>query len=232
METASSLRELYQQIKLRKMPFFGVFFLVVLGTYAVLYMIDFIPEPINSATSVAEVPAADALPNGGLIPKIDEPETPTTEVVIKEVSPLPHTIIFDSLDGKTLPVLNPTSRAVADLDASLLTGVVRHPDSADFEKVGNIFILGHSSYLPNVINKNFQAFNRIQELTWGDTVRLQSDDREYTYRVERVYKAKASDLVVPNTWGEANLTLATCNSFGSKDDRYIVEATLVKTTDL
>jgi LPXTG-site transpeptidase (sortase) family protein len=109
---------------------------------------------------------------------------------------------------------------------------VRHPDSADFKNVGNIFILGHSSYLPNVVNKSFQAFNGIQKMTWGDKIRLQSADTEYIYRVEKVYKTKASDAVVPPTPGKARLTLATCNSFGSKDDRFVVEAVLIDTKPL
>jgi LPXTG-site transpeptidase (sortase) family protein len=149
------------------------------------------------------------------------------EVIEEYVEPYPVTVIFDSLDNRQVTVLNPISNKIADLDEALLEGVVRHPDSADFQSEGTIFLFGHSSYLPSVINKNFQAFNGIQKLQWGDTVRLQSLDREYVYRVDRVYQAKASDAEVEITRGEAKLTLATCNSFGSKDDRYIVEATLV-----
>jgi sortase (surface protein transpeptidase) len=37
----------------------------------------------------------------------------------------------------------------------------------------------------------------------------------------------ASEAVVGPTPGKAKLTLATCNSFGSKDDRFIVEASLI-----
>ena len=141
---------------------------------------------------------------------------------------LPLQIIFDSLDNRTVSVRNPQSTSIADLDHALLSGVVRHPDSANLMQDGTLFLFGHSSYLPNVINKNFQAFNGIQKLTWGDTVRLHSADMEYVYRVDRVYEVKASSADVAIEYGEAKLTLATCNSFGSKDDRYIVEATLVE----
>lgn len=211
---------LYQDISERWAPFLMVFFFIVLISYAVLYSLDIIPEPVSGETEEEEV-------------SNDE----TKEVIEEEKSELPHTglnnadphpvsITFDSL-GKTLTVLNPTSRKIADLDNALLSGVVRHPDSADFKNTGNIFILGHSSYLPNVFNKNFQAFNGIQELTWGDTIRLRSTDTEYIYQVERVYKAKASEVAVPVGSGKAKLTLATCNSFGSKEDRFIVEASLI-----
>lgn len=215
MKTANSFSELYAQIKLRKVPFFITFFLVVILTYAALYAIDFVPEAPSDAAVEEET----------------EPVTDAPDVAIAEEEPvehaLPNKIIFDSLNGKEVLVLNPESKEIAALDAALLEGVVRHPDSADFANEGNIFILGHSSYLPNVLNRNFQAFNGIQELTWGDHIRLQSADTEYVYRVERVFEASAADVVVPMTPGEARLTLATCDSFGAKDDRFVVEAVLI-----
>jgi LPXTG-site transpeptidase (sortase) family protein len=125
-------------------------------------------------------------------------------------------------------VLNPTSRSIAELDNALLKGVVRHPDSADLnEQNGNMLILGHSSYLKNVFNKNYQAFNGIQNLKWGDTITLRSRDYEYIYRVDRVYEAKASTVTIPTKSAGQKLTLATCDTFGAKEDRFIVESTLV-----
>lgn len=217
---------LYGEVRVKKVEFLAVFFFVVLGTYAVLFSLDLVPvAPLVSAQ--AEEPATEEVEVAD--PMVDEP---ALEAVAEVVSaPLPTKIIFDSL-GKEVDVLNPDSRAIADLDAALLDGAVRHPDSATFAEEGNIFILGHSSYLPNVLNKNYQAFNGIQDLMWGDTIRVRSMDTEYTYRVQKVYKAKAHEVVVPYTPGKAQLTLATCNSFGSKDDRFIVEATLIDTVRL
>lgn len=233
----------------RKLPFFGVFFVVVLLTYTVLFIIDFIPEPISDTDEVnsdgvvavvetngepfsieaADIPAVEPLTVG------TTSETETTIAVVPATGDsqplppaevLPTKIIIEKL-AKEVTVLNPQERDIPSLDAALLSGVVRHPDSADFSEPGNIFILGHSSYLPNVFNKNFQAFNGIQELDWGDKIQLQSAGKEYTYFVEEVYKAAAADVIVPMTPGKSRLTLATCNSFGSKDDRFIVEAKLV-----
>ena len=56
-----------------------------------------------------------------------------------------------------------------------------------------------------------------------------SEDNVYEYRVEKVYRAKAQDLTVPIAGTGNRLTLATCNSFGSVDDRYIVEAKRIST---
>ena len=118
------------------------------------------------------------------------------------------------------------------MDTALLEGAVRHPDSAKLAQNGNVFILGHSSYLPTVINKNFQAFNGIQELAWGDTIEVSSGSHVYVYEVEKVFKAQASDLTVPIAGEERRLTLATCNSFGSTDDRFIVEAREIEVRSL
>ncbi len=220
MKAATSFNELYRQIRLRKVAFFVTFFVAVLLAYTVLFIIDFIPEPVK------EVPVDKATTQTQVPQEVEEMEE-VVEMVPAVDSPLPLKVIFDTLD-REVTVLNPASRAIAALDTALLDGAVRHPDSADFTEDGNIFILAHSSYLPNVFNKNFQAFNGIQDLTWGDTVRLQSEDMEYVYRVDKVYKAMASEVFVPETPGEAKLTLATCDSFGSKDDRFMVEATLVE----
>ncbi len=212
----------------RKLAFFTIFFVTIFVTYAFLYIIDFYPEPVSeeSVTEIEEeVSAADTTQT---VTGVTSPEPIET---VESVASLPQSITIEKLD-RTVPVNNPQSREIADLDQSLLSGVVRHPDSATFREDGNIFILGHSSYLPNVLNRNFQAFNGVQNLTWGDMIYLDSADTRYTYRVNKVYEAKASEVVVPFTPGEARLTLATCNSFASKDDRYIVEAVLLETETL
>lgn len=213
---------LLEQIWIRKIPFFLVFYTMITLTYGALYALDFYPEPkdMDDAPTVVEEPV-EAEPE-------PTPEPEPEPIPAEPISELPTVIRFDSLD-REVAVLNPSARSIAALDAALLKGVVRHPDSADFSEPGNMFILGHSSYLPNVMNKNFQAFNGLQKLAWGDTIRVYSDDTEYVYRVDRVYEAKASEVIVPMSKGKAKLTLATCNSFGSKDDRFMVEATLINT---
>ena len=202
-----------------------VFFFVVMGvitlTYGFLYAVDFLPEKkevADEALSPVE-------------PKQEEVIEDVTEDTTESVDPLPRKIIFDSLDREVV-ILNPESKVASVLDTALLQGVVRHPDSADFAEKGTIFLLGHSSYLPVVRNKSFQAFNGIQKMKWGDTIRVQSTDTEYVYSVDRVYQAKASDASVAIQYETAKLTLATCNSFGAKEDRYILEATLVETRPL
>lgn len=213
-EGITNNKDIFDQIWERKFAFFGTFMVILTVTYSILFAIDFIPE----------TPETDDTPTK-VVAEV-EPEVIPEEEPFAGSDPLPKRIIIDELN-KDVTIVNPQSRAIADLDEALLDGVVRHPDSADFEKTGNMFLFGHSSYLPTVHNRNFQAFNGIQDLEWGDMIRVQSGDAEYVYRVQKVYKTAASVATILLDDSKAKLTLATCNSFGAKDDRFIVEADLV-----
>ncbi len=205
----------FDALWVKKVPFLVVFFVIFTLTYGVLFAVDFLPEPKTSTPAKVVVAST--------------PATSTKEV--EEVTPVamaeePARLTIPSLD-RVVPVLNPETRDVVELDRELLKGVVRHPDSALLGEEGNVVILGHSSYLPNVMNKNFQALNGVQKMKWGDIITLESDGTEYTYRVEKVYQAKASGVTIPTEVTGKRLTLVTCNSFGAKEDRFIVEAKLL-----
>lgn len=206
-----------------KFQFVAVFMIIITLSYGVLFAVDFIPEAPTEDTE-EEVTAEETTESA-------ETETP---VVVAEEEPVaavsadatPDKIIIDALDREVI-ILNPESSSIEALDTALLSGIARHPESADLLENGTMLLFGHSSYLPNVINKNFQAFNGIQKLEWGDTIRLQSADFEYVYRVDKVYEAKASNAEVSIANDGKKLTLVTCDSFGSKEDRFIVESTLI-----
>ena len=213
------IQSLFERVWEQKYAFFGVFFLVFLFSYLLLVAVDFVPEPVTGEEEFENVPVEPAST------EVEQSAQTNFNLPVGDVSNpvLPTSMYIEKLD-RTIPVLNPTSREVVDLDNALLSGVVRHPDSAHMAQEGNVFILGHSSYLPSVMNENFQAFNGIQDLAWGDKIEVTSEGYVLTYEVEKVYKAKAADLTIPVADTGARLTLATCNSFGSKDDRFIVEA--------
>ncbi|MCA9362681.1 sortase [Candidatus Kaiserbacteria bacterium] len=221
----------------QKGVFLGTFFVVFTLSYIVLLALDFLPEPPNetpmAVQETVDTPVViDDLEEDVAVIAADTADVPVlvahteaevSDASIPAVGELPVQLSIPKLN-KTVAVLNPASRTITDLDAALLDGVVRHPDSATLSQTGNVFILGHSSYLPTVFNRNFQAFNGIQNLAWGDTIEVTSDTAVYVYRVEKVYRARAQDVTVPIANTGKMLTLATCNSFGSVDDRYIVEA--------
>lgn len=236
---------IYSNIGAHKVRFFAIFFAVLVVTYAFLYALDFYPEPKSETDEVIEetVPETET----AIVQEETAALNETVELTVLETesekedysfsidstpaqtesSVLPNRIVIPK-SGTDVHILNPATINLNDLDNALLSGVIRHPQSADLDDRGNMLILGHSSYLPNVFNKNFQAFNGIQDLKWGDQILVYGGDNEkHTYRVDKVYLAKASETIIETNWGSAKLTLVTCNSFASKDDRYIVEATLI-----
>ena len=215
----------FERVWSKKILFFIVYFVVFTVSYLILVAIDFLPETsVDTETSITTEVTETKRTIGDL--QVDNIEV-TESQSLQEAVAVPTEIYIERLD-KVITVLNPESRNIADLDTALLDGVVRHPDSAKLGQEGNVFILGHSSYLPTVFNSNFQAFNGIQNLEWGDTIEVTSDDAVYVYQVEKTFKAKAQDVTVPIAGDAKLLTLATCNSFGSVDDRYIVEARQVE----
>ncbi|MBL4644738.1 MAG: sortase [Candidatus Pacebacteria bacterium] len=140
----------------------------------------------------------------------------------------PDRLIIPSL-GKDLPTSNPQTRDIALLDEELKSSVVRYPDSATLGEEGrNVLIFGHSSNLPFVRNKMYKAFTGIQKLQNGELIQAISGTDTYNYRVSRVYRADAhDDRIALSTSGANRLTLLTCDTFGKKSDRWIVEADFV-----
>jgi LPXTG-site transpeptidase (sortase) family protein len=224
----SNWTQLTDAILLRKKAFLVAFFVIFFSSYAVLSALDWLPELVFAKDVTTIVEEVEVVAEANSI-EITAPAIIETPIVALPISPVyPLTLSIPVLD-KTVQVLNPTSRNVVDLDTALLSGVVRHPDSATLEQMGTVFIMGHSSYLPAVKNKSFQAFNGIQNLKWGDEIEITTLDITYVYRVEKVYRARAKDETVAIAGLKQRLVLATCNSFGTADDRYIVEAELVRT---
>ena len=81
-------------------------------------------------------------------------------------------------------------------------------------------------------NQNFKAFDGVQNLKAGDTVSIYSATREYRYAVSGVRLANTTEGVVQLPSNGKYLTLVTCNSFGSKSDRYVVTADFVGAYEL
>jgi LPXTG-site transpeptidase (sortase) family protein len=79
-----------------------------------------------------------------------------------------------------------------------------------------------------VRNENFKAFNNIEDLKKGDRIEVTGSTRTFVYEVESVRQADAETDAIPLTVEGSKLTLATCDSFGEKSDRFVVTANLVE----
>ncbi len=156
----------------------------------------------------------------------------TTQVAtvskVIEKSVLPVKIEIPVL-GKSLKVDNPQTTKISELNKGLKKAVLRYPGTARLdEKNRNLLIFGHSSHLPTdmVFNKMYRAFNGIEKLPKGAIVKVTGDDgKVYVFKVVSIKKMKANDNNRINIATDKKmLTLVTCDNFGAKEDRWVVEA--------
>ncbi len=130
------------------------------------------------------------------------------------------------------PIRLPSSNNLDILNAELVKGVVRWPDSAMPGKIGNVLLFGHSSTLSVVRNKAYQVFSNLKELKKGDLIKIHSDVTEYVYVVTGGKITKAGDAKINLISDKKILTLSTCNIIGGKESRYVIEAEFVRSYPL
>lgn len=193
-----------------------------LALFVVIFFISF-----TALASIGIAPRGLTLENAfpGIVDTIIVPVTETGVAVSKGEGELPLRIEIPALGIETT-VANPESTKIADLDRALLGGAVRYPGTGVLGEKGNVLLFGHSSQLPVVHNQAFKAFNDIQNLRTGELIHVYGENKKYTYAVEKVEQANASTDAIPLSSDGARITLATCDNFGSKSDRFVVTAVL------
>jgi len=196
-----------------KIGFGAVALLVFLLSSTTLGLLDLLPNKVASAPEVT----------------VTKTTTPARAAVATVELPVAISIPSIKLE---VTVANPNTTNVATLDAALHDGAVRYPTSAKLGQEGNVIVFGHSSYLPVVNNPAYKAFNGIQNLETGDTITVQGTTQKYVYSVVNVQSANAGTDGIPLTVSGSVLTLATCDSFGTSSDRFIVTARLVESYPL
>ncbi len=76
-----------------------------------------------------------------------------------------------------------------------------------------------------VVNQAYKTFSGIEKSKIGDEIILYSSDgTKHVYLIERVYQASAETAFIDLSRTGQRLTISTCNSFGSKSDRWVVDA--------
>jgi LPXTG-site transpeptidase (sortase) family protein len=184
---------------------------------ALLVAIDFVPEQKQAQSAVVRANEVSSVENTEDIPE--------ASIIYAQKDTIPVRVEVPSVGIDTI-VLTPSSTDVEVLDTALLNGSVHYPQSAFAGELGNMLIFGHSSYLPVVHNKAFQAFNELSKVKVGSLVSIYSETHVFEYEVKQVKLARAEDTTIYFTAEVPTLTLATCNTFGAKEDRWIVTATL------
>lgn len=185
--------------------FLIVFMAIFLLSFSILLSLGLVPETLKSETPIVEAPGKRVV--------VSEAEEPV-RIVARDIN----------LDA---PIVRPKSKSIQILDKALQSGAVQYPDTASLGIDGTMLLFGHSSRLPLVQNRFYKTFNDIEKLEQGAIISVFSKGREYRYKVTRIDKANATADAVTLEDNGRFLKLITCNSFGSKEDRFIVTASFI-----
>jgi LPXTG-site transpeptidase (sortase) family protein len=184
---------------------------------------------LSTADSIGFVPNYIDGASGSSLALSNLPTLGDTDASVQsaEATALPSHISAPSI-GLDLPIQNPATTDVNALDALLQNGPARYALSAKLGEDGNVVIFAHSSHLPIVHNKMYQAFNRVPELQEGDTIMLTGDQKTYMYSVISVSKADTSNGTIDLSKSQGKrLTLVTCDTVTGKTARFVLQATFI-----
>jgi LPXTG-site transpeptidase (sortase) family protein len=215
-----------------KRPPFSVFLAAVVMLFfcsiSAADSIGFVPDYIDGtapASAPSDSVALSALPQLGV--ENAAGSNASTTAMPTGIEPVKLIIPAANMN---LPVQNPTTTDVDTLDNLLKNGPAHYVDSADLGQAGNLIIFAHSSHLPIVTNKMFQAFNNVPNLNAGDSITVVgSDGKDYDYSVVSVVKADTNDGTTIDTSADhgTNLTLVTCDTLTGISARFILTATYI-----
>ncbi len=212
--------------------FIAVFAAVFFVTFAGLYVIGLVPSEFEGSgyslfDQIQETVLAGA-------PNIVAPSTDTsssgtsTAPVFTGESPTHITI---SKIGVDATVANPTTTNVDELDNYLTHGAVRYPGSGLLAD-GNVYIFGHSTNWSIVHNQAYKTFDDLDKLSAGDEIDVTGQDKVYVYKVTSVKLADDNEIWVDFSGTKPELTISTCNTFGKKQQRYVVTADYVSSSPI
>ncbi len=223
--------------------FYLAFYIICISfaSFALLYFIGGVPDELRVLDAEKPVPAVvttiDNTSQASTTPPVTPAAVPlkTLPATGKKLDysygpDYPVRILIDKIAVDT-SVSNPISTNVDFLNNALLKGAVRYAGSGTLGH-GNMFIFAHNTGIKIVNNQAYKAFNHLKNLAAGDTIRVQSTDAEYIYTVTSVKLVDSSQSWVTFSNDRNMLTLSTCDVFGEKQDRYVVEATFSQSIPL
>lgn len=164
-------------------------------------------------------------------PKYSEPN-PSNVIIVHEPTGQ-EPINTDAMNNNEIyiPSVNikaPINWNVAFNDSAiqqgLQTGVVQLKGTALPGEVGNVFISGHSSYLPFAKGDYKQIFVTLPNTKLGDQIFIIRGGTLYTYKVENVFETKPTKIEIMKQSTDSILTLSTCVPIGTATRRFIVQA--------
>lgn len=191
----------------------GVFII----TFIVLGVVGLLPKQLlpDFAPSFSQTPSTSTAQS-----QINVPTFTPDPIITTATKP---TYISIPEVGVSINVMQPNSPRVDILDEALKQGAVYYPGSGTIEQ-GTMYLFGHSSNWQVVRNPAYRAFSDVDKLSAGSEIFITAEGRTYVYEVETVSHVDANTGYVDLSKPGRRLVLSTCDTFGAKTDRWVVEA--------
>lgn len=185
------------------------------ATYFVLAWMGFIPEQFKGS----EVNRESSVENN--FEYTEENSNNLNDTANGQIL-YPDRIVIPKI-GVDSDVQKPQSQDVAVLDQALTKGAVYYPGSGTISN-GNMFIFGHSTNWKVVNNPAYKTFNDLDKLNVGDEINIESNGKTFIYKVKKVTLVDEEEALVSFNKTGKTLTISTCNTFGAKQERWVVDA--------
>jgi len=208
MDNQQKKQGFIELISKNKGYFFVNLFIILTITFSTLYLFGLVPAEFKSLI-IGRDPVKESKGNQ-----------------VNQIGELPLSIKIPNI-GVDAQIYNPATTSAEVLNNYLLEGAVRYPGSGLLGGTGNVFIFGHSTGFKLVNNQAYKTFNGLQNLKKDDLIHVFSNKYEYVYKVLNVTMVSADKALVEFNTKSEMLTLSTCNNFGEKSDRYVVESEFV-----
>lgn len=205
-------------LKKSQIKFLIYFIIIFFILFLLLLSLGLVPESLRSNEGDSFRTLWDKAQNKAISEQIKDGK-------MVAVGEQPVRIVIEKI-GVDAVVVNPNTTDAATLDDYLLEGAVRYPGSGLLGS-GNMFLFGHSTGIKVVHNQAYKTFNGLKDLKAGDLIKVYSSSSFYTYRVTTVTLVDQNQALVEFGNAKNMLTLSTCNTFGQKSERYVVQADYV-----
>lgn len=139
---------------------------------------------------------------------------PKLKINAPVISPDPGYLLRGDWDG--------LEKAIQD---DLHDGLVRYPGTGVPQRIGNVFITGHSSYYFWDSGRYKDVFATLDQLFVGDEITVYYEGKKTVYRVSDIKVVKPQETQVLNQPDDKSiLTLMTCTPVGTNTNRLIIVA--------
>ena len=199
------------------------FVAIFLITFVLLYVFGLVPDEFKTVNNTNFSDSEKTITNNS-VDATDEDELKSNSI---QTQTRPSRITIPKI-GVDAVINHPNSYNIQVLDEALKTGAVYYPGSGTIEE-GNMFVFGHSTNWKVVNNPAYKTFNNLDKLSKGDEITILDENGEtHIYAVDKVTLADDSAALVNFDHTGRKLTISTCNTFGQKQERWVVEATFKK----